>query len=176
MTMDRTSRTDRVLAGLIVELADTRTPDYLEAAIERASSRPQRPTWTFPGRWFPMAETVSRPALLPRLPWRTIGVALVLVALLVVAAILYVGSRPTKVPPPFGVARNGLIAYAADGDIYTADPVTGTATAIVTGPRIDRSPIFSHDGTHVAFLRESGTISAGPFELAVVDRDGGVRS
>jgi len=46
-------------------------------------------------------------------------------------------------------------------------------TAIVTGAAIDRNPIFSNDGTHVAFLRESGAVGAGPFELAVVDRGGG---
>ena len=31
----------------------------------------------------------------------------------------------TPVPAPFGLARNGLIAWTPDGDIYTADPVTG---------------------------------------------------
>ena len=30
-----------------------------------------------------------------------------------------------QVPPPFGLAGNGLIAWSLDGDIYTADPVTG---------------------------------------------------
>jgi hypothetical protein len=156
MTMDRTSRTDRVLAGLIVELADTRTPDYLEAAIERASSRPQRPTWTVPGRWFPMAETVSRPALLPRLPWRTIGVALVLVALLVVAAILYVGSRPT------GPAAVRCRSERADRirRRWRHRPI-GRGHGGRDRHRPHRRSRLSHDGTP-SRSRESGTISAGP--------------
>ena len=41
--MTEQTRFDRVLPGLFDELAAARTPDYLEAAIERASSRPQRP-------------------------------------------------------------------------------------------------------------------------------------
>ena len=53
MTMDRSSRADRVLAGLFDELADARTPDYLEAAIEHASSRPQRPVVDVPRKVAP---------------------------------------------------------------------------------------------------------------------------
>jgi hypothetical protein len=76
MTTDRSLRADRVLVGLIDELADARTPDYLEAAIERASARSQRPTWTFPERWLPMADIASRPAFAPgcrgaRSGWRS---------------------------------------------------------------------------------------------------------
>ena len=88
MTMDRSFRADRVLVGLIDELADARTPDYLEAAIEQASSRPQRPAWTFPERWLPMAEITSRSAFAPRLPWRTIAVALLILALLIGATVV----------------------------------------------------------------------------------------
>jgi dipeptidyl aminopeptidase/acylaminoacyl peptidase len=169
MTMDRSSRADRVLIGLIDELADARTPDYLEAAIERASSRPQRPAWTLPERWFPMAETVSRPAFAPRVPWRAIGVALVILALLIAAAV-FVGSRQHRLPPTFGPARNGLIAYAMDGDIYTADPATGVATAIVTGPETDIDPEFSLDGTKLLFARERG--SANAYDILVANADG----
>ena len=57
--MTEQTRFDRVLPGLFDELADARTPDYLEAAIERASSRPQRPAWTYPGRWLAMQITTE---------------------------------------------------------------------------------------------------------------------
>ena len=36
MSIDRQARIDRVLPGLFAELAAPRTPDYLEAAIDRA--------------------------------------------------------------------------------------------------------------------------------------------
>jgi Tol biopolymer transport system component len=90
------------------------------------------------------------------LPWRTIGLGLALIGLLLAAvAIVVVGTRP-RLPNPFGVARNGLVAYAAEGDIYTVDPVTSVATAVVTGPETDLRPVWSLDGTRVAFERRAG--------------------
>jgi hypothetical protein len=69
MSMDRARRLERNLPGLFDELADARTPDYLEDAIERASSNSQRPAWTFPARWLPM-EIVTTRVPTTRLPWR----------------------------------------------------------------------------------------------------------
>ena len=54
-------------------------------------------------------------------------------------AALAVGGRP-RLPHPFGVARNGLVAYANGGDIYTVDPASGIAKAVVTGPETDLKP------------------------------------
>jgi dipeptidyl aminopeptidase/acylaminoacyl peptidase len=172
MTMDRSSRADRVLAGLMDELADARTPAYLEAAIERASSRPQRPAWTFPERWFPMADIASRPVFAPRLPWRMIGVALVIIALVIVGTVVFIGSRQAKLPAPFGVAGNGLIAYASGGDIYTVDPLTGATTSIVAGPEEDSDPAFSPDGTRLAVLRTNVAASNPAKDIVVVRADG----
>ena len=95
---------------------------------ETRSSRPsvrQRPWWTFPGRWLPMADILSPPAFAPRVPWRAITVAFLIGALLLAATVAYLGSRQTRVPPPFGLAENGLLTYSADGDIWTTDLVTG---------------------------------------------------
>jgi Tol biopolymer transport system component len=89
-----------------------------------------------------------------------------------VAAVVVVGSRQTKLPPPFGVARNGQITYAANRDIYTADPVTGVSMPIVVGDALDRTPIYSRDGTRIAFLRQVPN-DTGAFHIAVVGREGG---
>ena len=121
MTMDRSARVDRALPGLFDQLAEARTPDYLEAAIERASSRPQRPAWTFAGRWLPVELTTARvPAT--RSPMRQLGV-LALIALLVAAALaVYIGAHQQRLPAPFGLARNGVIAYVTpSGDVAVAD-------------------------------------------------------
>ena len=173
MTMDRSSRADRVLAGLLDELADARTPAYLEAAIERASSRPQRPAWTLPERWLPMSTITSRLAGAPPIRWRTIGLVALLIVALAAGAILVVGSRRPALPEPFGLAKNGMVAYQADGDLYLADPVSGAARLVLAGPEEDMYPIWSHDGTRLAFIRKSGaTIQYPNGQIFVADQDG----
>jgi Tol biopolymer transport system component len=152
--MTTNTRTEARLPEILEELYLGRTPDYQDEVVTTAVRTRQRPWWTFPGRWLPMADIVSRPAYAPRLPWRTITVALLIGALLLAAAVAYIGSRQPRVPLPFGVADNGVIAYAADGDIWTADPVTGVTTAVVTGTPLDSAPMFSPDGMRLAFERE----------------------
>ena len=70
---------------------------------------------------------------------------------------MFVGTQP-RLPAPFGLARNGLIAYDAGGDIYAADPVTGVVTAIVSGPETDVAPIYSRDGSQIVFERQVGDL------------------
>ena len=70
--------------------------------------------------------------------------------------------------PPFGLAGNGVIALAKDGDILVADRPGGDLRPLVAGPEDDRSPMFSPDGTRLAFLRDDRSGSA----LMVADADG----
>ena len=147
-------RVDRALPNLFVELASASTPDYLEAAIERASSRPQRPAWTYPGRWVPL-DITTRAAPVARMPWRQLGILALIGLLLAVAAVAFVGARRGPSPaPPFGLAANGAIAVEHGGDIVTVDHATGTVTPIVTGPEVDLAPDYSRDGTKIAFERK----------------------
>ena len=168
MTMERTTRVDRVLPALFVELADARTPVYLEAAIEQASSRPQRPAWTFPGRWLPM-EISTRVASAPRMPMRTIAL-LALVALLAAILALVVGQQRDDVPAPFGPAANGAIVHERDGDIVAVDPASGEVTTLVSGPERDSAPVYSPDGLKIGF--ERATDRASEQLLMVADADG----
>jgi len=95
--------------------------------------------------------------------------AAVLIALLLAAAAVLVGTQP-RLPTPFGVARNGLSAYAADGDIFTVDPATNVATAVVTGPETDLEPRFSLDGTRLVFERRpEGEVGDGRLYVAHAD-------
>lgn len=115
-----------------------------------------------------MFEVARQPVLTPRIPWRQVGV-LALIALLVAGTLaVYIGSQP-RLPEPFGVAANGRVAFESGGDIYTADPATGVATAIATGPETDLGPNFSRDGTHVAFARRLDT---GRVQLYIARSDG----
>jgi Tol biopolymer transport system component len=98
-------------------------------------------------------QTTLRLAPAPRVAWLLVVAAL---AVALGALILFVGSQP-RVPPPFGIARNGPIVYdAADGDIHAFDPLTGQTQVIVGGPEHDLAPYFSHSGTQFLFARETG--------------------
>jgi WD40-like Beta Propeller Repeat len=151
MTTER--RLTHELPDILGDLAMGPYPDYIDNVLATTVEVRQRPAWTFPERWIPMVDVVRQPVFVPRLPWRSIVMAILLLALLLAAAAIYVGSQQ-RVPAPFGPARNGVIAYEAGGDIYTADPVTGAATAIVSGPEKDVGPRFSLDGRLVAFERK----------------------
>ena len=170
MTTDR--RFERQLPVLLEDLYLGPTPDYRDEVLAVAVRSRQRPAWTFTGRWIPMADIASRPSIMPRIPLRSLVVGLVIIAMLLAGLAVYIGSRRTTVPPPFGIARNGLIAYAAGGDIYAADSITGTTTPVVTGSQTDRCPTFSRDGTRIAFLRHVGDSGADAFDLLVAKADG----
>ena len=166
-------RFERQLPSTLEDLYLGPSPDYRDDVLAAATAKRQRPAWTFPGRWLPVADITDHRAFVPRLPWRTIAAALALIALLLAAAAVYVGTRQTRVPAPFGPARNGQIVFAGGGDIYTGDPVAGTSRAIVTGPEMDGNPLFSRDGTRVAFMRQVGDPSTPAFDLVVAGSDGG---
>ena len=177
MTMDRSARVDRALPALFDQLAEARTPDYLEAAIERASSRPQRPAWTFAGRWLPVELTTARvPAT--RMPMRQLGV-LAVIALLVAAALaVYAGSHQQKLPAPFGPAANGLIPFEQGGDIYVGDPTTGQTRLVVSGPEHDWGPSYTFDGTKIGFMRDvplGGGVVGGDVYVLQLDGSGLVK-
>ena len=168
--MTEQTHLDRVLPGLFDELATARTPDYLEAAIERASSRRQRPTWTYPGTWLP-TQIMSHAAPVARVPWRQLAILALIGILVALAAFAYVGSQQKRLPAPFGPAANGTVAIARAGDIFAADRPGGDLRPLVVGPADDSGPMFSPDGTKLAFMR---SVDARPGEggLMVADADG----
>jgi Tol biopolymer transport system component len=167
MTTERRLAND--LPEILGDVAMGPYPDYIDDVLTTTAQVRQRPAWTFPERWIPMVDIVRQPVFLPRLPWRSIAMAAVLLALLLAAAAIYIGSQQQRVPAPFGPARNGVIAYEAGGDIYTADPVSGAATAIVSGSAEDVGPRFSRDGRLVAFERK---VAGGAGQLYIARSDG----
>jgi Tol biopolymer transport system component len=116
-----------------------------------------------------MSAISGRLATAPRVPLRLFVAALLILAM-AACVLLVAGALRHPVPAPFGPARNGLIAYAdGAGAINVGDPVSGVSNVIVAGPGNDQ-PIFSPDGTHVAFL----SVGAGAAQDVVVVRaDGG---
>jgi Tol biopolymer transport system component len=159
------------LARAMDELASARTPDYLEAAIERASTVRQRPVWTFPERWLPMADITRERVLAPAPPWRLVAVALLTIAL-VIGALVVAGSQQRRLPAPFGRAANGVISYASNGDLYLGDPLTGESRLVLGGDTYDIEPAFSRDGTRIAFLRLLDPGNDRVFRIMAMDADG----
>src|SRR5689334_16317451 len=84
-----------------------------------------------------------RPVARPLVPARALAAALLVVTVLAATPAL-LGHR-TGTVSAFGPARNGLIAWAIDGDIVVGAASTGTTKALVAGPGLDRNPVFSPD-------------------------------
>jgi Tol biopolymer transport system component len=164
-----TDRFDRQLPALLEELARPRTPDYFDDLLGQTARTRQRPAWTLIERWLPMVDIARRPVLVRQVPFRPI-VVLILMTLLLAASLVFIIGSQHRPAPPFGPAANGVIAYAADGEIYTADPATGQAKLVVSGPDTDLRPIFSPDGTRLAFERKNQR--TGPGHLYVANTDG----
>ena len=159
---------DRLERDLTVWFEDTavpRVPDYVDEIIDQATRAGQRPRWSFVGRWLPGSVAGLS---LPRLPirWATVA-GLIVLGLLLAAIVAFIGSRP-RVPPPFGLANNGLVTYMRDGEIFTFDPASGSEVPLVTGFDIDIDPTWSLDGTRVAFIRQTPNGDL----MVFVDRDG----
>ena len=151
MTMP--SRIERNLPSILEDLSTAPAPDYLDDVFGRTGRIRQRPAWTFPGRWLPMADVARLRAVAPAPPWRLIAMALLLIAL-VAAALLAAGAQ-RRPAPPFGPAKNGQIVFASKGDVYAGDPATGATRLLVGGSEVDSAPGYSPDGTRIAFIRDA---------------------
>jgi dipeptidyl aminopeptidase/acylaminoacyl peptidase len=80
-------------------------------------------------------------------------------------------ASPAQTAPPFGVAANGPIVYSENGDIYSRDLETGTATLLVGGPEVDVGPSFAPDGSRFSFVRVTSDEPA-MIALMVASADG----
>jgi len=169
MTTDR--RFERDLPDLLADLYLGPTPDYRDDVLARASRVRQRPAWTFPERWLPMDLVERHRRLVPVLPWRALGVV-ALVALLLAALVATFAAGQRHVPPPFGVARNGVIAYAKDGDIYVRGDPAGTSRVLIGGAANDEAPLFSRQGDRFTFFRVVSDTGNCECEVWLANADG----
>jgi hypothetical protein len=69
-------------------------------------------------------------------------------------------TTPDVPAQPYGVARNGLLAYALDGDILVEDLASRMSRVIIPGPTRDEAPEFSRDGRRLSFARLEGDDTA----------------
>ena len=122
-------------------------------------------------------DTTLRPALGSVVRPGRLVLAALLVLALVGLALIAVGSQ-RRLPEPFGLARNGIFVSSIDGDLYTVDPAAAPRPMLTDASAFDFSPVFSHDGTTLAFLRSDGPIgNPAILSLMVANADGtGLRS
>ena len=105
---------------------------------------------------------LAQPVPARPLPGRTIILVALAALVALVGASVFIGSQP-KLPPPFGLARNGVIVVGTpDGDLVAVDPLTSQSTMVLGDPAVDLAPWVSHDGQRILFVR------AGPDDLETV--------
>ena len=101
---------ERALPEILADLGAGPNPDYTRSLLARTARARQRPAWVFPGRWINV-DVALRPSAAAPSAKRFVALATLLLIAALVAAGLYVGSRP-RVPAPFGPARNGAMVFA----------------------------------------------------------------
>ena len=166
MTSDR--RFEQDLPDLLAELAPRARPDYRDDIVRQTARLRQRPAWMFPERWLPVSVITSRASVAPPIRLRVVGIVALLLLALAIGLAISAGSQ-RHLPAPFGPAANGVVTYEDAGDIFTADPVTGVARAVVTGASLDLRPVFSRDGTHMVFERKENSLMPGRLTVARSD-------
>ncbi|HSL76942.1 MAG TPA: hypothetical protein VK867_08360 [Candidatus Limnocylindrales bacterium] len=147
-------RFERSIPKLMTELAPARVPEYFDDMLRETASHGQRPAWSYPERWLPV-EITARPLSTRSFPWRPLAI-LALIALLVAAGLaVYIGSQ-TRLPPPFGVAGNGVLLYHAPGGaVVSFDPKTGSQATLASAADHRGEPFPSRDGQRVAYIPRS---------------------
>jgi Tol biopolymer transport system component len=165
-------RLERRLPDVLTELSLPRTPDYIDSLLSRTERMPQRPGWSFPERWIPMSTVSSTLSSGRPIAFRPL-IVLAIVAALAAAALLVVVGSQRQLPPPFGLARNGLISTNnTDGDIVLLDPATNEVRTVVQGPNLCCSA-FSPTGRYLDYLRVDPDDPEGdPLALVIANLDG----
>jgi dipeptidyl aminopeptidase/acylaminoacyl peptidase len=148
-------RFERDIPELMTELAPAQVPDYFDDMLRQTASKRQRPAWSYPERWLPMG-VLARTSPMRPLPWRPILILALIGALIAAGLAFYVGSRATRLPPPFGTAGNGELLYRSmDGSIVSLHPDTAALTTLAPASLALGEPIPSRDGQRVAYVPRS---------------------
>jgi Tol biopolymer transport system component len=175
--MTRERFTDEILDQLMSTWLEERAhgpaaDPVLEAALSRTSRARPLPSWLLPERWLPGQRIRRFDA------GRRLAPILLILGLLIAIAVAtaLIGSQ-RRLPPPFGLAAPGLVAFVADGDIWTANPDGSDRTQLTPDQRIDGFPAFSRDGTRIALKRLPVENSRPDWQdwgdIVVADADGG---
>ena len=75
----------------------------------------------------------------------------VLLLLIVLATVLVMIGSSRRPAPPFGLAKPGLIAFDADGDLFASNLDGSGLVHLTSGPEVHNVPTYAPDGTLIAF-------------------------
>ena len=164
---------DLLLTAWLDADAQVREPEHLLAGVlaRTARARPL-PAWRLSERWLPMQLALraqSRPRLVPLL------VVLALIVAALVAVGLLAGTR-RHVPPPFGLAANGQIAFVSDGKLVRENPDGSATLTLLPNSTAQQAPSYSRDGTKIVYKNVLSRTPAAQYaervDLVVADADG----
>jgi len=170
---------ERDLTTWLADETPPREPEGFADTVLEATIRTRRlPAWSGLEWWLPM-QTTARFG-----PSARAAVMLATLALLTTLTVaLIVAANQRQLPPQFGLAGNGLIAFEYDGDIWVADQDgTGRRPLVQSDDAWEGWPMWSRDGTHLAFWSapedldrydSSSWQTATSADLVVVDDNGG---
>jgi hypothetical protein len=149
-------RFEREIPELMTELAPANVPEYFDDMLRQTARHRQRPAWSYLERWLPMGVLARTVPMRSPVSWRPILVLALLGLLIAAGLAIYIGSRATRLPPPFGAAGNGVLLYqATDGSILAFDPTAGTPSTLAAASVGLGEPIPSRDGRHVVYIPTS---------------------
>jgi Tol biopolymer transport system component len=159
---------DRMVTVWLDETAGAGVPDYLDETLEGLARIEQRPAWMRPWRWLTMQLAMPR-VVIPRAPLYLALLALLLALVLIGVAIA--GSQH-RLPPPYGIAANGQIAFISDGQLWTSRPDGSDSRQVTIDSSVKGLPVWSRDGTRIAFLSYASPASAAVPSLIVANAGG----
>ncbi len=136
---------DRALERWLGEGPEVGPAEPLRLVLAATRATRQRPGWAVRDWWvWPAGQRSTSPLRLLPIYLLTIAALIGLVAALVIGA-------QRRLPPPAGIAGNGLISLIRDGRMVLVDAVRGDERPVPGGLGLEYSGEFSPDGTRLAF-------------------------
>jgi Tol biopolymer transport system component len=163
--MTERTNLDRELASYFEGRSTSRAPTgLLEATLGAVDQTRQRAAWRLAGRRL----AGHRPDIwMPPASARLVLAAIALMIALAICLIVVAGSQ-RRLAPPFGPARPGLLVVEISGHIGVMKADGTGLTMLTSAPEVDQFPIWSPDGTRIAFVSSQDLSLA----LVVMDADG----
>ena len=161
--------TDRLIATWLIETNPEGPVDYLDETLSAIGGIRQRPAWAALGRWLPVRLTLPRVAV----PRSALYLALLALLLIGVVLALAIAGSQRRLPPPFGIARTGLVTFVSGDDIYEAKLDGASPRPLITGDGLQWGLTWSHRGDRFAYWSAPSIDT--PASLWVADSDGSNR-